>query len=276
MRESAEYTIGIIGLGFVGTAVASGFENYTKIVRVDEDKLGNQSSTIEDATKVSEAIFICLPTPSVVGGYDVDISIIDSVLKEIDNQSYRGIVIIKSSVTPQHLQDLYKKYSDLRLVFNPEFLTERNANDDFQNPFFQIFGGDLSDCHEAEALYDYYSCVKGAPVFKTDIITASLVKYALNSFYATKVTFMNELYHLHTNSNAASTWEEFAEILKTDPRMGNSHMSVPGPGGNFGFGGNCFPKDTKALLEYSESVLGVALQLLSKVVEENEKVRTDI
>ena len=269
------YTLGIAGCGFVGSAVASGFEGIDDVhlMLVDPHKYGDLSETIKDTVKEAQMIFLCLPTPSVKGEYDVDISIVDSVLSEIESLYYNGIVVIKSSITPHHMNALIDKYFDLRIVYNPEFLTERNAAHDFQNPFCQILGGDMRDCQEVEDLYRQYSRVKTVPVFKTDITTACLAKYALNSFYATKVTFMNELYHLHRNSDAVSSWEDFTEILMTDPRMGNSHMSVPGSDGEFGFGGNCFPKDTKALLEYSENVVGIVFDLLRKAVEKNEEVR---
>ena len=270
-----EYTLGIVGCGFVGSAVASGFESNedVRLMLVDPYKYGNESCTIKDAAKEAQMIFLCLPTPSVEGEYDVDVSVVDDVLSELEDQYYGGIVVIKSTFTPYYMNAFIDKYFDLRIVYNPEFLTERNAAHDFQNPFCQILGGDARDCQEVETLYRHYSCVKTVPTFHVDITTACLVKYALNSFYATKVTFMNEIYHLHRNSDAVSSWEDFTEILMTDPRMGNSHMSVPGPDGKFGFGGNCFPKDTKALLEYSENVIGIALHLLRSAVEENEKVR---
>jgi UDPglucose 6-dehydrogenase len=82
---------------------------------------------------------------------------------------------------------------------------------------------------------------------------------------------MNDLHNLFTQSGSNSTWEQFTEILQTDPRMGKTHMQVPGPDGSFGFGGHCFPKDTKALLHYANK-LQADLGVLKTAVKLNDKV----
>ena len=83
---------------------------------------------------------------------------------------------------------------------------------------------------------------------------------------------MNEIHELHKESHAQTTWDEFRQILATDPRLGPSHLMVPGPDGEFGFGGNCFPKDTKAFLKYADEV-GVSLSILARAVFKNKRIR---
>ena len=270
--------IGVIGVGFVGTAVSKGFASPTMRpteVYLCDPKLGDDSHSIYELAcehKV-DAMFLCLPTPTKEDGYDVDVSYLRDALSEIQATKYQGLVVIKSTVTPNHLRQMNENFIELRIVYNPEFLTERTAEQDFQNPFFQIIGGDdMEDCDELERIYYYHSNVKESPVFTVDLETASLIKYVLNTYYATKVAFMNEMYELHKESYAQTTWDQFRQILSTDPRLGPSHLMVPGPDGEFGFGGNCFPKDTKALLQYADEV-GVSLSILARAVHKNKKIR---
>tara|TARA_R110000868_G_scaffold16081_1_gene72762 strand:- start:3991 stop:4809 length:819 start_codon:yes stop_codon:yes gene_type:complete len=265
--------VGVIGMGFVGSAVYGGFANGKTIGYAVDPKLGDQSVTYRELSQQGvDVVFLCLPTPSRPKLNDVDPTIVYNVLDDLRRNAFSGLVAIKSSVTPQHLKNMIDTYSDLRIVYNPEFLTEQNAERDFKNPFFQVIGGDWADCTQLQTIYRKYSQCASAPTFKTDVITASLVKYALNSFYATKVVFMNELHQLHEASGAETTWDEFIEILDTDPRMGSTHLNVPGPDGKYGFGGNCFPKDTKALMHYAFE-MGIKLGVLESAVNRNVNLR---
>jgi UDPglucose 6-dehydrogenase len=83
---------------------------------------------------------------------------------------------------------------------------------------------------------------------------------------------MNELYQLHKVSGAKTSWDQFTDMLQRDKRIGDSHLMVPGPDGKFGFGGHCFPKDTKALLSYSEQK-DISLSLLDRAVSYNDSIR---
>ena len=99
----------------MGSAVASGFEGIDDVhlMLVDPHKYGDLSETIKDTTKEAQMIFLCLPTPSIKGEYDVDISIVDSVLSEIEDRFYDGIVVIKSTITPHHINDFIDKYFEV-------------------------------------------------------------------------------------------------------------------------------------------------------------------
>jgi len=262
--------LGIIGHGFVGSAVSNGFKKDVQKLIVDPLLT---DVTIETCVKYfgADALFVCVPTPETYSG-DVDVSIASNVLTELRDLNYTGVVIIKSTITPNHLTKFKKDNSNLRLVYNPEFLTEANSNADFLNPNMQILGGKWTDCEYVERLYVRHSSVRVVPTFKTDLITASLLKYTINSWLATKVVFFNELHELHTQSKTKVPWEDFIDMLTRDPRIGDTHMQVPGPDSQFGFGGHCFPKDTAALLYYANK-LGIDMSVLEHAVNKNKKFR---
>lgn len=260
--------LGIVGAGFVGGAVSNGFDKHVEQFIVDP-KLNK--NTIKDLVKFEpDLVFVCVPTPATPEGY-VESALVDGVLKDLAAANYKGIVAIKSTITPNYLTQFKKAY-DLNLVYNPEFLTEANANQDFINSKLLVLGGKWRDCEFVEKCYAKHSSMKLTPAFKTDLITASLVKYTINSFLATKVAFFNELYDLFNESNAHSSWEHFTQILAADPRMGSSHMRVPGPDGERGFGGHCFPKDTEAFSMYAART-EAKLSILDKAIASNKKIR---
>ena len=262
--------LGVIGAGFVGSAVINGFDTPTVKQWVVDPK---KSYTTFDELLGAETdlVFVCVPTPPNVNG-SVDARIIEFVLHDLSVGEYKGIVVIKSTVTPDHLEHFVRKYNNLRIIYNPEFLTEANSYEDFINPPMQILGGDWDDCETVEKAYVRHSKVKIVPTFKTDIVSASLLKYTINSWLATKVSFMNELYQLHQSSGASTSWAQFTDMLQRDKRIGDSHLRVPGPDGEFGFGGHCFPKDTKGLLSYAKQQ-DVELKVLEEAVKVNNNLR---
>lgn len=255
--------IGIVGMGFVGSAVKNAFVK-ADVYGVDIDPAKGQYTMEEMLSRKPQAVFICVPTPSLPSGH-VDQSFLEAVLAQIPKEV---LCIVKSTITPNWLQKMPN-----RIVYNPEFLTQRTAIEDFINCDSLIFGGKKEDCYLAEAIYREGSIVNPCPVFHTDIATASLVKYTLNCHFAAKVAFMNEIYRLHSKV-AGSTWNEFKVILGADKRLGHTHLDVPGHDGYFGYGGACFPKDTRALLNYAHDQ-GVNLSILREVIASNERVRDE-
>ena len=192
--------LGIIGKGFVGSAVSNGFSTDTEQFIVDP---AINSHTIKDLVEWNpDMIFVCVPTPQQDSHLDVDTHIAREVLLQIGFTDYNNVVVVKSTITPHHLTQFKQRFAGLRLVYNPEFLTEANSLQDFINPNMQILGGELQDCIEVEQAYINHSKVKIVPTFKTDLTSASLIKYTINSWLATKVSFFNELFHLHQSSNA--------------------------------------------------------------------------
>ena len=264
-----QFKLGIIGKGFVGSAVSAGFstaEQYVVDPRISED------NTIDKLVSEFDPplTFVCVPTPPNDDG-SVNVEIVSEVLQELDDNEYKGIVVVKSTIIPDYLH-VFKRSYRLKIVYNPEFLTESNASADFVNPNMQVLGGKFKDCVIVEKAYNRYSDVRVVPTFKVDLSTASLIKYTINSWLATKVVFFNELEKLQQASSSMVSWNQFTDMLTRDPRMGDSHMQVPGPDGEYGFGGHCFPKDTEALIHYAQSK-NIKLSLLEKAVSKNKKLR---
>ena len=258
--------IGIVGCGFVGKAVDYGFTSNIEKFLVDP-KLG---TTLEDLSKFGpEFIFICVPTPMSDDG-NQDSSIIEEVLANINNMFNDVVVIVKSTVLPNTILNI-SKMSD-HFVYNPEFLREKSANEDFVNSDSLILGGDDDDIDKVYKLYREFSDCNIKEVYRTDIVSASLVKYAINTFLASKVIFFNQLNSIYKNLIPENDWNNFIKIVSSDKRIGSSHMDVPGHDGRLGFGGACFPKDTSALLKLS-SHLDEEFSLLKEVIKINNGIR---
>lgn len=252
----------IIGHGFVGKAVDYGFTHTNVEKTIVDPKYGN---SIEDIhINDFDATFVCVPTPMNTDG-SIDTTILDSVMTKI-NSSYRGRhkpIIIKSTVTP----DIIEKYSGSGIVYNPEFLREKTALEDFVNPDFHVFGGQVFDTQIVEELYNTYSMCKRCVSYHIGAKEASLVKYAINSFLATKVTFFNQLYDVAKDSN--TDYNAIIKVIEQEPRIGKTHLRVPGFDNKRGFGGACFPKDTNAFINYTDK-----MSLLEKVIDINNDYRS--
>ena len=267
MKTKNKQKICIVGHGFVGKATDFGFSVNVEKLIIDPI-YGNKLS---DAINFNpDFIFVCVPTPMGIKGSQ-DSSIIEGVVDEIAKILPESLVIIKSTVLPNVLQKLQKK--NKKLVYNPEFLREKHANDDFKNAPFLIFGGGKAYCNEISELYSKHSICTTDKYFFVDLPTASFIKYSINSFLATKVLYFNELHDLFEELNVSDSWDDLTGIISHDSRIGKSHMNVPGHDGRKGFGGACFPKDTTALLKFSQS-MGIELMALKSVVSKNNKIRS--
>ncbi len=243
--------IGIIGYGFVGKAVEYGFRNQNCFI---SDPKYNDV-TIKDLCSLNlKVIFVCVPTPI----EDENFNILKNVLDELKVNNCKTLVVVKSTVLFNHLEEY-------DVVYNPEFLSRNTAFEDFVNPPFLLIGGDKNKSQTLLEIYQKYSEVKSEDFFLTDIKTASIVKYTINSFAAMKVTFMNEIFNLCEKINI--NYSELINILSIHPFIGKNHLMVPGPDGLKGFGGPCLPKDT---FKFSNNF---NLELLKKVLELNERHR---
>lgn len=256
--------VGIVGLGFVGGAIRDNMTDSCDLVLVDSNP-GKGNNTYQDLYEC-EGIFVCVPTPQGTDG-TCDTGALESVLEKL--KEYRGVVISKCTAPPTTYEVLGKLYPTL--VHAPEFLTAANAVKDYANGTFAIIGGTVSAYQrEAERIIRLGQPNLGGQVHYCSLGEASLAKYTINCFMSTKVIFMNELYNLATASGL--DFNKIAKMVKSDDRIGRSHMQVPGPDGYFGFGGACFPKDTSALLKYADS-LGVDMSVLSAAVKKNTLIR---
>lgn len=256
--------IGIIGLGFVGKAIEDSLNLVTPVVIIDPAK--GYNNTYNDI-KQCTGIFICVPSPQNTNG-SCDTSILESVLKELKEIDYDGVIISKCTAPPDVYTRLNEEYPNL--IHAPEFLTAANANRDYVNGKFAIIGGSvLAYRREAERIIELTQ-PSLEKIEHCTIGEAALAKYTINSFLATKVVFMNEMYKV---ANAAGLdYATIAKLVSLDPRIGNSHLKVPGLDGLLGFGGMCFPKDTAALLKYAESV-DVNLNVVDAAVKKNTLLR---
>ena len=272
--------IGVVGNGFVGGAVKFGFSPSVGCdaeVRVYDKNPDKSTHTLEETVNKSDFIFLSVPTPANEDG-SMNVSILEDALHEI-NEVHNGkdnAIIIRSTVIPGTTWALQTKYPQLNILFNPEFLTERSANFDFINQSRFIIGSSGKQLNQmkseefVELLKDRFGdCIA---VQETSYETAELIKYMSNCFFATKVSFMNEMYQIAEKIDA--NWDEAVSGFVSDGRIGHSHLGVPGHDGKFGFGGSCFPKDIQAMIDFAE-MFGLNPSVLKGVWEKNLEVRPE-
>ena len=261
--------IGIIGQGFVGNAIYQKFKNYFDVYTYDLDE--SKSNDSKENVIHQQFVFLCLPTPMNTNG-SCNVDIIERELENIDliadNHEIVKTIVIKSTIPPGTTEKWNKKYEALNIVFNPEFLTEANAVEDFNNQSRIILGGPRPATTELRRLYS--KVFPKAHIIKTDSTHAEMVKYLTNSFLATKVSFANEIYQVCEKLNI--DYDKVVEYATLDDRLGKSHWNVPGPDGDFGFGGHCLPKDLSALI-YLAMNLDTETNVLNAVEETNDVVR---
>ena len=189
---------------------------------------------------------------------------------EIQKLNLRSLIVLKSTVLPNHIQEIETLIPEF--VFNPEFLREKHAVDDFINSKLIVFGGNKESSELLRDIYNNHTkCVSDEYIF-TDPTAASFIKYTINTFLATKVTFFNELNQLFQISGTQESWDKLVNAISKDERIGNSHMNVPGHDGRLGFGGACLPKDSNAFSIYAKNK-NVELNVLKSAINSNNKIR---
>lgn len=255
--------IGIIGKGFVGNAVKSGFENKGFTVKA-YDKF-KESDSFEDVA-VCDFVFICLPTPSKEDG-SINLSATDEVMERLANVRLLGIIIIKSTVIPGTTQGYQNKYSNLTIVSNPEFLTRSTAEYDFLYPDKIIIGYTAGNKPEAQKLAGLYEDF-GAPVKIVKSEEAEMTKYMVNTYYAARVIFANEVYDICKVLNI--DYEKVRKCFELDKRVAPGHFDVF-HGGYRGVGGDCLPKDLDALISKAEA-LTLSPELLKALRRKNKRL----
>lgn len=277
-------TIGIIGQGFVGSAVREGFRGKVEIYAYDKKDDGDVWCYGVDGSKeiepqgspfdiflafVDGPIFFCLPTPMKSDG-SCDTSIVEEMLFYLEEEFVGATVVIKSTVPPGSTERWNQKYKNLQIVFNPEFLTEVNAINDFKNQDRIILGGPPTAMVEVEKLYN--QAFPGVLIVKMRSTEAEMVKYMTNVALAVKVSLANELKQICDRVGA--DYDAVWQVACLDKRLGNTHWNVPGPDGHLGFGGSCFPKDLNALIHIAEE-LGVYVPTMKAAWEKNVEVRPE-
>jgi len=259
-------TIGIIGGGFVGSATAWAFRPTHEVKVYDKDPKAS-THTFEEVAN-SDFIFICVPTPP-KEDWTTDLSIVEGIFEKLKLRTRSQQILIKSTVLPGTCRRMSEKYK-IKVSSNPEFLTERRAKWDFINAAQILIGSDNpEDASEIQGLYEQrFNSMKYTI---TDTVTSELIKYTLNCFFATKVSFMNEVKML--SNKIGADWSKLIEGFTSDSRIGDSHVDVPGPDGKLGFGGKCFPKDLNALMELFRKN-DIDPLVMQAAWERNQKIRT--
>jgi UDPglucose 6-dehydrogenase len=263
--------IGIIGCGYVGTATAEGFASNPENKIYKYDKFKRSPNTLDEVVEESDLIFICVPTPIFSDYSGMDMSIVEEVVGEVAERVKEDgkIVIIKSTSLPGTTKKLAKKYPKLDFVMNPEFLTQKNANADFLKPFRTVIGCETPDIGEkVKALYETI-LPPGQEYIITDTTSAEVIKYMANLMLASKVLLANEFYEL--SQKVGANYLDVQKGVESDPRIG-THLGVPGPDGDTGFGGACFPKDMVGILGLTKK-LGVDMSALDAIWKKNLKIR---
>ena len=260
--------IGIIGQGFVGNAVAQKFQQYYELLTYDLDE--TKANATEEEVLNCNIVFLCLPTPMRETG-ECDISIVAGVLEKIVNLKQPKVVVIKSTVPPLTVESFNKiTPKNIQIVFNPEFLTERNAVEDYNNQKRIILGGPRPATTTLKRIFS--KVFPKADIIKTDSTHAEMVKYLTNTFLSTKVSFANEIYQLC--EKVGIDYDKVVEYATYDERLGKSHWMVPGHDGDFGYGGHCFPKDLAALIHLAQR-FGTTTNVLEATQLTNDKVRNN-
>jgi UDPglucose 6-dehydrogenase len=253
-----------MGVGVVGGAVL----NYFRLEGINP-LLYDPGKNLGSIQEINQAdlVYMCVPTPYVHGkGFD------DSYLADAFSRlSGEKTVVIKSTVLPGTTQRYQDKYPNFKVLFNPEFLTEAHANEDFLDPDRQIVGFcDPADAPTAAAVLEMLPPAPYEALVPAS--TAEMIKYATNSFLALKVIFGNEMFDL-----CQATGVDYDEVRKgigVDKRIGDSHFRVDDAGYR-GYGGKCLPKDTMSLLDLADD-LGVQMRLLEAAHEVNLRLRAPV
>jgi UDPglucose 6-dehydrogenase len=254
--------VGIIGVGFVGHAIKNAYD----VAGIDTVCIDPAKGYHADYSELADClgVFVCVPSPVNKDG-SCDSSYLESVMQNLKN--YTGVIISKVTAPPDVYMRLQKDHPTL--VHSPEFLRAVSADSDYLNGTVAILGGEYTQTVLAAAVI-----VKGqtkiSKITYIPIGEASVVKYLENCFLATKVVFMNEIAKLATAIGL--DYDIIKQAVQYDERQGNSHFDVPGPDGQFGFGGHCFPKDTSAFLKYANDNQ-IELTVLAQAVATNNIIR---
>ena len=266
--------IGVVGSGFVGGAVRETLQQFYTVYTYDIKRDLSSCENLEELVYKSKFIFVCLPTPMKRTG-QCDISHVKNTILEInkicETKLYKDrIVIIKSTVIPGTTDKLNERCENISILFSPEFLTEANSYEDFKNQSRIIIGGPRPASSYTKTMFR--KAFPLIPIIKTGAKYAEVVKYFTNCFLATKISFANEMYELCDAINI--DYDKVVEYALYDNRLGKSHFTVPGPDGDFGFGGHCLPKDLTSMIYYRGG-LGLSSTMLDATKRKNFEVRTN-
>ncbi len=238
-------TVGVVGLGSVGDAAFTTFSNHFHTVGYDVDGRGDWKEIV-----ASDVAIVCVPT-NAGGDGQLDMTHVMDVAHKLAEQSFNGLMIIKSTLQPGTMDAINERFPQLRAAYAPEFLREKDALEWFQSPDRLVYSCAKSD---ESALLDYFSWIgEEVPRIRMEHLEAELGKLAHNAYIATKVTFTVEIERLANQLGADPG--PVMETVWRDRRVNNPAHLTPKKGG---FAGKCVPKDTAALAQLDldkESIL---------------------
>ena len=237
---------------------------------LNETKLLSFSLSLSESIKDADLVFITVGTPSRRLNDDADLSYVWSVADEIAKNIKKYCVVVTKSTVPVGTSKEIKKIigklvpEDLfDVVSNPEFLREGSAIDDFMRPDRVVIGSENSKSEKIMKELYRPLYLRETPIVSTSIETAEIIKYASNSFLATKITFINEIADLCEVVGA--NVQDVSKAMGIDQRIGNKFLNA-GPG----YGGSCFPKDVKAFSSTAKK-FNIDLSIINAVHEANQK-----
>ena len=257
--------VGIIGYGVVGKAAEKTISKFHNTICYDK----YQPSSSFEELKNTDFVFITVPTPFDSINNSVDLSAVKESLEKLNSLDYEGIVIIKSTISPQSTDDFVKGY-DLDIVFNPEFLRESiTPNEDFANQEFVIIGTPSSKAYEKIVEMYSYVLKKDTKYFLVSYKEAELIKYAQNTTLASRVAIANIIYDACKELNV--DYNHLRELAFDNFEILGPHMvQVPGPDGKRGFGGKCLPKDIAGFNSKFNS------DIIREIIAYNKSLREDL
>lgn len=233
--------IAIIGMGVVGQAVAYGARKTCEISTYDiiESKISNMGRFDQTAL-----CFVCVPTPS---NPEQNLAPLIDTMEFLQARNYKGVVAVKSTVLPGTMASMASLYPKLRLVHNPEFLTERNANEDFLRQDCVLLSGRIVDVAVVDAFYGLLPRVTKTSM-SPDYETTEYAKYLHNCILPVVLSFLNEV---HALIGDQKKYDLAIDMAKNFGNVGR-HSKVPGPDGKPGWGGMCFAKDMLAFQAFAK------------------------
>lgn len=266
----AENNIGIIGLGFVGGSMLQSFrEKNVKVIGYDKFK---ESDTFKSCLG-TDFVFLCLPTLFDNNSNEYDKSIIYEVCKDLENNDYKGLVVIKSTVEPLTTLNLQTKFSKLNFLHNPEFLTAVTAYEDFHNQKHIVLGNCNASNEQLDKINNFYKeFYPNAEISNCSSTESESMKIFCNTFYSVKIQYFNELFFLCQKNKC--DYDNIVSLMLKNNWINPMHTKVPGPDGKFSYGGYCFPKDTNALLQHMKNQK-VPCELLQSCINERDSMRDD-
>ena len=261
--------IGIVGGGVVGGATQKFKAPLNKIVVYDTDaaKCNPSGTTFHDIVS-SDIIFVCVPSPENRDG-SAGVHIVQKVVADLKAANSTKAILVRSTV-PVGTCD------ELGVYHFPEFLTEKNWERDFVETAQWMVGSPPWSGDDHMQVHSVFTSlienaftsgvVHSSRVFFCSNAEAEMVKYYRNTFLTVKVSYCNELAQFCREKGI--DYERVRQIATIDPRIGESHTQVPGPDGLTGFGGKCFPKDTKSLF-YEMQKVGMNAPILKAALQRN-------